>query len=55
VGIGFKYLQQIEVGRGNLTIEFLVKLTNHLNVRVKALFEPTRTQSRRSGRPPRGA
>ncbi|MFP2924144.1 helix-turn-helix domain-containing protein [Pyxidicoccus sp. 3LG] len=55
VGIGLKYLQRIEAGRENLTIESLVKLANHLNARVTALFEPARTQSGRRGRPPRGA
>jgi transcriptional regulator with XRE-family HTH domain len=51
VGIGLKYLQRIEAGRENLTIESLVKLANHLNTRVTALFEPARTQAGRRGRP----
>lgn len=51
VGIGLKYLQRIEAGRENLTIESLVKLANHLNTRVTALFEPARTQTGRRGRP----
>lgn len=53
VGIGLKYLQRVEAGRENLTIESLVKLANHLNTRVTALFEPAQTQAGQRGRPPR--
>ena len=53
VGVSLRYLQQVEAGRENLTIESLVKLANHLNTRVTALFEPAQTQAKRRGRPPR--
>ncbi|HYO67417.1 MAG TPA: helix-turn-helix transcriptional regulator [Archangium sp.] len=53
VGVSLRYLQQVEAGRENLTIESLVKLANHLNTRVTALFEPAQTRVGMRGRPPR--
>lgn len=53
VGVSLRYLQQVEAGRENLTIESLVKLARHLRVRVVALFEPAQTHTGRRGRPSR--
>ncbi|QRK05532.1 helix-turn-helix transcriptional regulator [Archangium violaceum] len=53
VGVSLRYLQQVEAGRENLTIESLVKLARHLRVRVVALFEPAQIKIGRRGRPPR--
>jgi transcriptional regulator with XRE-family HTH domain len=55
VGVSLRYLQQVEAGRENLTIESLVKLARHLRVLVAALFEPAQSQIRRRGRPSRRA
>jgi transcriptional regulator with XRE-family HTH domain len=55
VGVSLRYLQQVEAGRENLTIESLVKLARHLRVRVVELFVPAQAQVGRRGRPPRRA
>ena len=47
-----KYVQRIEAGRENLTIESLVRIANHLRVKVGALFERPATRVVRPGRPP---
>lgn len=46
-----KYLQRLEAGRENLTIESLVALANRLRVKVQALFDPPASRLVRRGRP----
>lgn len=46
-----KYVQRIEAGRENLTVESLLRLADALGVDVVALFE-TPTMQRKVGRPP---
>lgn len=51
-GVLPKYIQRIEWGRENLSIESLVNLANLLRTDVKALFEEPQTRRRRRpGRP----
>ncbi|MSP60274.1 MAG: XRE family transcriptional regulator [Myxococcales bacterium] len=52
LGVSLKYLQRIEAGRENLTIESMVRLANVLSRRVIDLFRPPRRTVRRKGRPP---
>jgi transcriptional regulator with XRE-family HTH domain len=50
--VSLKYLQRVEAGRENLTLESLVKLANVLKVAPSALLEPPSTLARpRLGRP----
>jgi transcriptional regulator with XRE-family HTH domain len=52
VDTSLKYLQRIEAGSENLTIQSLVKLANALRAPLAALFEkPASVRRRRPGRP----
>ena len=51
--VSLKYVQSVEAGRENLTLQSLVKLANQLRSDVIALFRPARMRNARPGRPPR--
>jgi transcriptional regulator with XRE-family HTH domain len=53
VGCSLKYLQAIEAGRENLTVESLVALAGKVGVRVQQLFEAPVSRKVRRGRPPK--
>ncbi len=53
LGIATNTLQRIEIGRQNLTIRTLVRLSDQLGAPVAALFEAPRSREVRKGRPPR--
>lgn len=56
LGVLTQYVQRVERGRENLTVQSLVKVANALGVTVAALFEPAAYQGkRRPGRPRRSA
>jgi transcriptional regulator with XRE-family HTH domain len=48
-------LQRIELGRQNLTIRTLVRVSGCLGVPVRDLFDAPRSRVVRTGRPPRRA
>jgi transcriptional regulator with XRE-family HTH domain len=51
-GVSLGYVQLVEGGRENLTIESLALLAGVLKTRASALLEPPRTRpTRRPGRP----
>jgi transcriptional regulator with XRE-family HTH domain len=52
LGVSLKYVQSVEAGRENLTLQSLVKLANNLRAEVIALFQPARTRNAGPGRPP---
>jgi transcriptional regulator with XRE-family HTH domain len=43
-GVAYKYLQEIEGGRANITVETLSKLTEVLDVHPLAFFQPQKVQ-----------
>lgn len=49
--VSLRYLQFVEAGNENLTIETLVKLANALKVPFPELFTPPTTTRVRRGRP----
>jgi transcriptional regulator with XRE-family HTH domain len=51
--LSWKYLQQVEAGRENLTLRSLVRLANLLGVTLAELVQPPRDRTVRTGRPPR--
>ncbi len=50
---GCKYVQSIEAGRENLSIQSLVKLANALQVPLDELFAEPKAKKPKRGRPPR--
>jgi transcriptional regulator with XRE-family HTH domain len=50
-----RYLQSVEGGRENLTVESLVAIANALKAPVPALFEPPAARESRPGRPSKPA
>lgn len=52
-GVSLKYLQRVEAGKENLTVQSLVKLANLLRVEVIELFKRPRSARPGPGRPPR--
>ena len=55
LGVSLKYLQRVEAGRENLTVESLVALANKVQARVALLFEEPANREVKRGRPPRRA
>lgn len=53
LGVSLKYLQRMEAGRANLTVESLVALANKTHIRVAQLFEAPTAREVRRGRPPK--
>lgn len=54
--VGVKYVQRVEAGGYNLTLESLLKLATALGAEPAALLaEPRTTSPRRRGRPPKQA
>jgi transcriptional regulator with XRE-family HTH domain len=51
--VSLKYIQRIEAGSENLTVDSLYRLAMKLRVPVIALFEPPSTRQVRRGRPPK--
>jgi transcriptional regulator with XRE-family HTH domain len=52
--VSLKYLQRVEAGRENLTVQSLVKLANLLHASMLAFFERPRSRGRpMPGRPPK--
>ena len=51
--VSLKYLQRVEAGYENLTVESLYRLAIKLRVPVVALFEPPARREVRRGRPPK--
>ena len=47
-----RYVQSIEAGRENLTVESLTLLASVLDAAVATLFEPPTSRTVRRGRPP---
>jgi UDP-N-acetylglucosamine 1-carboxyvinyltransferase len=53
VGVGLRYLQRVEGGQENLSLDSMVKLANKLDVDIIDLFRvPNRSPTKR-GRPPK--
>jgi transcriptional regulator with XRE-family HTH domain len=50
-GISYRYLQEVEQGRKNVTVETLVRLARALRVRPSLLLKGARLQVARVGRP----
>ena len=55
LGVSLKYVQRIEAGSENLTVESLHRLATKLRVTVIALFEPPLVREVRRGRPKRAS
>lgn len=53
MNVSTKYLQRIEAGRENLTVESLVVLASKFRVPVRDLFDPPASRAVRLGRPPK--
>jgi transcriptional regulator with XRE-family HTH domain len=51
LGVSERYVQHVEAGAANLTIESLVKFAAALGVRVADLFAPPAKRERPPGRP----
>lgn len=49
--LSWKYIQQVESGRENLTLKSLVRFANLLRCSIEALFEPPTKPPRPRGRP----
>jgi transcriptional regulator with XRE-family HTH domain len=50
--VSVKYLQRIEAGKENLTIQSVVGLANALDVTLSYLIKPIRIARAKPGRPP---
>jgi transcriptional regulator with XRE-family HTH domain len=50
--VSLKYVQRLEAGSENVTIETLVNLANQLGVTAAWLFEEPKDRTVRRGRPP---
>jgi transcriptional regulator with XRE-family HTH domain len=50
-----RYVQRVEAGEENLTLESLAHLANALRVPLEALFVVPQPRKRRPGRPSKGA
>jgi DNA-binding XRE family transcriptional regulator len=55
LGVSIRYLQSIEAGAENLTLETIAKLATILEAEPIAFFEPPATKKPRPGRPKRSA
>lgn len=53
LNVSLKYLQRVEAGYENLTVDSLYKIAMKLRVDVADLFAPPTTREVRRGRPPR--
>lgn len=53
--VSVRYLQSIEAGLENLTLETIAKLASVLKAKPSALFEPPVTKKPRPGRPKKSA
>ncbi|GMV15896.1 MAG: hypothetical protein AMXMBFR56_41200 [Polyangiaceae bacterium] len=53
VGVSLRYIQSVEGGRENLTVETLEKLAKVLRAPVAELFVPPTSRVVRRGRPPK--
>jgi ribosome-binding protein aMBF1 (putative translation factor) len=53
--VSVRYLQSIEAGAENLTLETIAKLASVLGAKPIAFFEPPATKKPRPGRPKRSA
>lgn len=53
VGVAPRYLQDVERGRTNLSLQILVRLAAGLDVDPRRLLRPATMPPARSGRPPR--
>jgi len=53
--VSVRYLQSIEAGTENLTLETIAKLATILGAKPAALFEPPVTKKPRPGRPKKSA
>jgi transcriptional regulator with XRE-family HTH domain len=51
-GVSLKYVQRVEAGRENMTLETIVKFANLLRAVPEALFEAPKSRVTRPGRPP---
>jgi transcriptional regulator with XRE-family HTH domain len=51
LGVTPRYVQSVEAGDENLTIESLAKIANALSARVRDLFDPPQTRAPRRSRP----
>ncbi|MBS2026464.1 MAG: helix-turn-helix transcriptional regulator [Deltaproteobacteria bacterium] len=52
IEVTVKYLQKVERGRQNLTLETLVKVANGLGVDLDVFFQEPSSMQSRPGRPP---
>lgn len=53
VGVNMRYIQAVERGAQNLTLESLAKFANALRVPVIEFFKPPIPRKRTPGRPPK--
>jgi transcriptional regulator with XRE-family HTH domain len=53
IAVSPRYLQSVEAGRENLTVESLVTFANALKVSVPSFFESPTEREPRQGRPPK--